>query len=75
MFKVDSRCKLSSQPPWTAIPVRNGGLELQNTHVRVDAMKERRMAKEQRIEPLKFVIVNGIRENNKREKNPCRIEK
>lgn len=51
------------------------GLELQNTHVRVDAMKERRMAKEQRIEPLKFVIVNGIRENNKREKNPCRIEK
>lgn len=43
--------------------------------MRVDAVKERRMAEEQRIEPLKFVIVNGIRENNKREKNPCRIEK
>ena len=37
-------------------------------------MKESRMAEEQRIEPLKFVIVNGIRENNRREKNPCRRE-
>lgn len=61
MFEAISRSKVSCWPSWVGAPVRRElKPESYNTHVRVDAMREMRIAEEQRIELLLWVDQDRI---------------
>lgn len=56
VFEAISRSKVSGWPSWAGAPVR--GVPESYNYVRVDAMREMRIAEEQRIELLYKLLWN-----------------